>query len=136
MQIQVHSDNHIESSARLINWVSTTVNSQLERYDEELTRVVVHFSDENGHKAGDSDKRCQIEARAKGRQPVSVTSHAASLEFALDGAMDKLSHALEHQIGKLRDRRALGVGNEIGRRSERDRLMEEEFLEEQQLRSA
>ena len=39
MQIQVNSDNHIQSSARLEEWVRTTVESTLERYEEDLTRI-------------------------------------------------------------------------------------------------
>ncbi|SFB64549.1 hypothetical protein SAMN04244571_04692 [Azotobacter beijerinckii] len=46
MQLQVHSDNHIEGSARLVGWVRTTVASKFERYDEELTRVVIRFARE------------------------------------------------------------------------------------------
>ena len=81
MQIQVHSDNHIEGSARLADWVSASVASRLDRFDDELTRVVVHLNDENGDKAGAHDKRCQIEARPKGLQPISVTHKAESLSW-------------------------------------------------------
>lgn len=38
MQIQVNSDNHIQSSIRLEEWVRTTIESTLERYEEDLTR--------------------------------------------------------------------------------------------------
>src|SRR3990167_4653405 len=84
MQIQVHSDNHIEGSARLAEWVSESVTSKLDRFEEDLTRVIVHLSDENGIKAGSHDKRCQIEARPKGQQPISVTHKAELLEFAVE----------------------------------------------------
>ncbi|BCR25384.1 HPF/RaiA family ribosome-associated protein [Aquipseudomonas alcaligenes] len=138
MQIQVHSDNHIDGSARLANWVSATLGSQLERYDDELTRVVVHFNDENGSKAGANDKRCQIEVRPKGLQPLSVTHRAESLEFALDGAMEKLGHALEHQIGRLRGRRGPSHRDGVagGNPQLQAQLLEEDFLAEQQLRNA
>lgn len=138
MQIQVHSDNHIDGSARLASWVSATLGSQLERYDEELTRVVVHFNDENGSKAGAQDKRCQIEVRPKGLQPLSVTHKADSLEFALDGAIEKLGHALDHQLGKLRNKRGPSHrdGVEAGDAAAQDQLLEEDFLAEQQLRNA
>ena len=43
MQIQVNSDNHIQSSIRLEEWVRTTIESTLERYEEDLTRVEVHL---------------------------------------------------------------------------------------------
>jgi ribosome-associated translation inhibitor RaiA len=138
MQIQVHSDNHIDGSARLVNWVSDTVADKLDRFDDEVTRVVVHLNDENGVKAGAQDKRCQIEARPKGRQPVSATHKAATLELAVDGAIDKLNNALNHQFGKLRSKRATAPTPVEGETLEvegRDALLEADFLADQQMRA-
>ena len=87
MQIQVHSDNHIEGSARLVEWVSASVSSKLDRFDEELTRVIVHLHDDNAGKAGADDKRCQIELRTDGAGPVVVSSVAKDWRTALDGAL-------------------------------------------------
>lgn len=106
MQIQVNSDNHIDSSIRLEEWVKTVVDGTLERYEEDLTRIVVHLSDENGAKPGPNDLRCQMEARPKGHQPISVTHKADTLNLAVEGAAEKLEHALEHLFGKLRSKRA------------------------------
>jgi ribosome-associated translation inhibitor RaiA len=132
MQIQVNSDNHIESSIRLEEWVRTTVESTLDRYDEDLTRVEVHIRDENGDKPGPHDIRCQMEARPKGHQPISVTHKADSLDQAVDGAAVKLDHALEHLFGKLRSKRG-GVSSAGAARNEDsdnpDALLQEEFLE-------
>lgn len=136
MQIQVHSDNHIEGSARLVDWVSASVAGKLERFDDELTRIVVHLNDENGDKAGAQDKRCQIEARPKGQQPISVTHKAESLELALDGALDKLGNALSHQFGKLRSKRSAAPQAEGGATGVQDALLEEDFLADEQLRSS
>ncbi|WP_313086212.1 HPF/RaiA family ribosome-associated protein [Pseudomonas sp.] len=138
MQIQVHSDNHIEGSARLVEWVSGTVADKLDRFDDEVTRVVVHLNDENGIKAGAHDKRCQIEARPKGQQPVSVTHKAATLEQAVDGAIDKLNNALTHQFGKLRSKRATAPVPAEGETLEvegRDALLEADYLADEQLRA-
>ncbi|MBT2337814.1 MULTISPECIES: HPF/RaiA family ribosome-associated protein [Pseudomonas] len=128
MQIQVNSDNHIQSSIRLEEWVRTTIESTLERYEEDLTRVEVHLRDENGDKPGPHDLRCQLEARPKGHQPISVTHKADSLELAIEGAATKLEHALEHLFGKLRGKRA---ANAVPTESVAlaDALLEEEFLE-------
>lgn len=133
MQIQVNSDNHIESSIRLENWVRSTLESTLERYDDYLTRVEVHLRDENGDKTGPNDIRCQLEARPKGHQPISVTHKADSIELAIDGAAVKLDHALEHLLGKLRDkqRNVVLTPDEIETESA-DALLEEEFLEKEQ----
>ncbi|UZE24685.1 HPF/RaiA family ribosome-associated protein [Pseudomonas sp. B21-056] len=127
MQIQVNSDNHIQSSIRLEEWVRTTIESTLERYEEDLTRVEVHLGDENGAKPGPHDLRCQIEARPKGHQPISVTHKAGSLEAAIEGAATKLENALEHLFGKLRGKRAAAVQTESVALA--DAMLEEEFLE-------
>lgn len=139
MQIQVHSDNHIEGSARLVEWVSAAVIDKLERFDDEITRVVVHLNDENGVKAGADDKRCQIEARPKGQQPISVTHKAASLELAVDGALGKLNNALTNHFGKMRSKRTSAptpLEGETLEVEDRDALLEADFLADEQLRSS
>jgi ribosome-associated translation inhibitor RaiA len=138
MQIQVNSDNHIQNSARLEDWVRTTVETSLERFEEDLTRVEVHLKDENGDKGGSQDKRCQMEARPKGHQPISVSHSAPSLDQAVDGAATKLNHALDHLFGKLRHKRPLGAapvpaGPEADEKISADALLQEEFLEKEQL---
>lgn len=129
MQIQVNSDNHIQSSKRLEEWVRTTIESTLDRYEEDLTRVEVHLSDENGDKPGPHDLRCQLEARPKGHQPISVTHKADSLEQAIDGAAEKLEHALEHLFGKLLGKPRAAI---VPFSKANDALLEEEFLENEQ----
>ena len=74
--------------------------------------------------------RCQLEARPKGHQPISVTHKASTMEQAIDGAATKLEHALEHMFGKLRGKRASVVPIESGAHA--DQLLEEEFLENEQ----
>ena len=137
MQIQVNSNNHIESSVRLEEWVRATVETALEHYDEYLTRVEVHIRDENGDKSGPDDIKCQMEARPKGHQPISVSHKADTLNQAVDGAAVKLDHALEHLIGKLRDKRAapVRIDDEAATESA-DALLEEEFLEKEQAKEA
>ncbi|MEK1906086.1 MAG: HPF/RaiA family ribosome-associated protein [Pseudomonas sp.] len=103
MQVQVHA-NQIEGSARLQEWVSSAVMDKLDHFEERLSRVVVHISDENGHKSGPDDKRCQIEARPKGHQAISVTHKAHDMGVAVDGAAEKMRHALEHLTGRLESR--------------------------------
>ena len=131
MQIQVNSDNHIQSSVSLEEWVRTTIESTLERYEEDLTRVEVHLRDENGDKPGPHDMRCQLEARPKGHQPVSVTHKADTLEQAVEGAATKLEHALEHLFGKLRGKRTAATPTDISPKAN-DALLEDEFLENEQ----
>lgn len=138
MQIQVRS-NHIEGSVGLHEWVSAAVEDRLERFDDLLTRVEVHVGDENAQKAGAADKRCQIEARPKGHQPLSVTHKAESLELAVDGAAEKMHNALGHLMGKL-DTKVVPTGQlddpllEQEPQKVTDALLQEEFLAKQEER--
>lgn len=130
MQIQVNSDNHIQSSIRLEEWVRTTIESTLERYEEDLTRVEVYLRDENGDKPGPHDLSCRLEARPKGHQALSVLHKADTLEQAIDGAATKLDHALEHLFGKLQGKpRAAGKGQPTTKVNEDE--LEQEFLEKE-----
>lgn len=131
MQVQVHT-NQIEGGARLQEWVSAELTDRLDHFDELLTRVVVHISDENAHKSGSDDKRCQIEARLKGHQPISVTHKADAMGSAIDGAAEKMRHALEHLTGRL-EAKSISTGRlaDAGDIQLTDALLEEEFLEKQ-----
>ncbi len=131
MQVQVHT-NQIEGSARLQEWVSAEMADRLEHFDEMLTRVVVHISDENAQKSGSDDKRCQIEARLKGHQPISVTHKADAVGSAIDGAAEKMRHALEHLTGRL-EARGVSTGRiaETAEAESTDSLLEEEFFTRQ-----
>ncbi|TBV04715.1 HPF/RaiA family ribosome-associated protein [Phytopseudomonas dryadis] len=137
MQVQVNS-NHIEGSVRLHEWVGATVVGRLERFEDFLSRVEVHVSDENGSKGGADDKRCQIEARPKGHQPVSVTHKAESLEQAVEGAAEKMLHALDHLVGKL-GAKVVATGHlesELAAEpvENADALLQEDFLDKQEAR--
>jgi ribosomal subunit interface protein len=103
MQIQVRTDNHIAGSERLTEHVETVVADALSRFGTRVTRVEVHLSDENAHKTGGADKRCALEARLAGMQPIAVTASAATLNQAIDAASDKLQTALDRAISRKED---------------------------------
>lgn len=103
MQVNVNTDNNIEGSARMAAYFTETLEEALSRFDEQITRVEVHLSDENGGKEGSDDKRCLLEARLRGLGPVVVSHAAENMDFAVGGAIDKLVKSLESTIGKLRN---------------------------------
>ena len=104
MQIQINTDHNIEGREVLADQVSGVVESALDRVSDHITRVEVHLSDENSDKRGQNDKRCMMEARLEGRQPVAVTHQAATLDQAVDGAADKLVRLIESTLGRRHDR--------------------------------
>lgn len=135
MQVQVNI-KHMESSARLQEWVTAAVTDQLDHFDDHLTRVEIYLSDDNAHKAGADDKRCQIELRPKGHQAMSVSHKADSLEQAVNGAATKARRALENMMGKLESKstpsKVLSDPQEVEEsKAVKDALLQEEFLANQ-----
>jgi ribosome-associated translation inhibitor RaiA len=106
MQIQINTDHNIEGHEALAAQVSRVVEGALSLVSDHITRVEVHLSDENGAKGGPHDKRCLMEARLEGRQPIAVTDEAATLNEAIDGAADKLARLIESDLGRMRDQRS------------------------------
>ncbi len=105
MQIQVNTGNQTKGSADWSNDVETLLEEKLSRFADRITRAEVHLNDENSAaKQGGDDKRCQIEVRIAGMQPISVTDHADSHDDALQGAADKMVSLLETTFGKLESR--------------------------------
>ncbi len=103
MTIQINSDNNITGTEGLSNFVESTVAETLKRFDNNITRVEVHLNDENGNKSGVNDKRCMLEARLEGMQPVAVTAHGDTIQEALKGALGKLKSSLDTTLGKLQN---------------------------------
>lgn len=101
MQIQINTDNNVSLSQELRDWLSATITKELSRYDDHITRVELHLADENASKQGVNDKRCMIEVRPGGMQPIAVTDHSDTWEMAVSGAVQKLLATLEKAIGRL-----------------------------------
>ncbi len=107
MNIQVHADHHIEGNKELLPQAEIAVEEALARFSERLTTVLVHFNDVNSSsKSGDNDKRCALETRPAGRDPITVTEQAPSAMQALDGAIDKMVRTLDRTFERLNDPRA------------------------------
>jgi ribosome-associated translation inhibitor RaiA len=104
MEIQIHTDHNIGGHQALTDHVRSVVERALNRVSEHITRLEVHLSDVNGDKNGPADKRCMMEARLEGRQPVAVTHQAATLDQAVDDAADKLTRLIESTLGRRSDR--------------------------------
>jgi ribosomal subunit interface protein len=101
MLVNVTTDNYIKGSEALREHVATILEDALVKYQDRITRVEVSLTDENSDKKqGDDDLRCFFEARLAGAPPITVSCQAGSMDAAIDGAVDKLLHAIEHRVGK------------------------------------
>lgn len=113
MQVLLNSNHTIRGDLRLTDIVEGEVERVLGRFEESVTRVEVHLNDVNSStKTGNDDKRCQMEARLKGLEPVSATHHAPSWMEAISGACEKLERTLDHHLGRLEGRKAHQRKNE------------------------
>ena len=104
MQIQVRADSSVKAGQDVAGAAEAAVEGAVRRWTGRITRVEVHLSDVNRHKGGADDKRCVMEARLGGLEPVVVTHNAGSLVDAIDGAATKLQKSLESALGRLGDR--------------------------------
>ncbi len=103
MQVLLNTDESVQGRDALDRHAEEVVQRALDRFSRDVTRVEIHLSDVNGQKVGENDKRCLMEARVAGRQPIAVTEHANSLHQAIDGAAQKLKRLLDNTLGKLGD---------------------------------
>ena len=100
MQLQVNTDDNVHGREDVTRAVEAELDNAVGRFASQLTRVEVHLGDMNGAKHGAADKRCMMEARPAGHQPVAVTHQADSLQEAIAGAAKKLQSRLESMLGK------------------------------------
>jgi hypothetical protein len=80
MQIQFNTDKNVIGNEELTGSSTSLISEELSRFSHQITRVEVHFSDEDGNKDGFNDKRCLVEARLAGMNPIAVTNKANTHE--------------------------------------------------------
>jgi hypothetical protein len=101
LKIQVNSDKTIRVDDSMIDFVKSAVTKQLARFSEGVTRVEVHLSDVDSIRSGKQpDKRCQIEVRPRGAQPLSVTATAATVKTAVNQSLGKARRLLDSWAGR------------------------------------
>ncbi len=103
MTIQYNTDNSLTIHEGFKTVLDELLTKELSRFGENITRLEVHLSDENGHKEGLSDKNCNLEARLKGMDPVMVSAKENTHELSVKGAVEKLKNVLESKIGRLKN---------------------------------
>jgi ribosome-associated translation inhibitor RaiA len=103
MKIQINTDKSIEGHERLEAYFSAELEKGLTRFEEKITRIEVHFGDENGEKFSLHDKKCLIEVRIANLQPITVTDHADSIEKAFQGALGKIKKSLTTTFEKMKE---------------------------------
>jgi ribosome-associated translation inhibitor RaiA len=103
MEINVNTDNTIDRHQGLDERVRELVETSISRF-EQVRRVDVHLSNQNGQKHADGDNYCMMEARVAGYDAVVVHAHAENLHLSISGAANKLKRALDSALGRLNDK--------------------------------
>lgn len=103
MTIQINTDKNLSVHEKYGAQLEALLAEELSRFDDHITRLEVHLADENGNKESQDDKRCLLEARLKGRQPIAVSSSANTYDQAINGAIDKLKASLDTIVGRMRN---------------------------------
>ena len=99
MQIQLNvPDEPIPDT--FSDFVERTVRDVLAPHEAKLTRIEIHIRDLNAQKGG-VDKRCVIEARPRGLDPVAANHESTRIGDAFQGALQKLRRVLDHRFGRL-----------------------------------
>lgn len=99
MQIHIFTQG-IDVPDPLRGYVERNLNEVLQHHSERLTRVDVHLKDLNSSKKNGVDKRCLIEARPRGMEPVAAEHDASEFKEAVHQAAMKLERVLQHRIDK------------------------------------
>jgi ribosome-associated translation inhibitor RaiA len=103
MQIQINTDKNIEGHERVESHYTSELEKAFRRFEERISRIEVHFSDENSAKSGVDDKKCLIEVRMAGVNPIAASSFGDSTEKAFSGAVDKIKKMMDNTFEKARD---------------------------------
>ncbi len=101
MKVQVNSDKTIRVDARLVTFVEGEAERVLARFAGKLTRVEIHLADVDNKKTGQADKRCVVEARPAGAQPLSTTANSVKVATAVDQALAKMKRLLTTFFGRM-----------------------------------
>jgi hypothetical protein len=101
MRIQINSDKNIAADMEFRRSTRAEINRVVERFKDKLTRIEVHLSDVNSWKSGKQDKRCVLEARPAGRQPIAVTASAGTVDYALRSSLAKLRNKLNSSFARV-----------------------------------
>jgi len=105
MQFQFNTDSSVMGTDNVAERIEAKLRERLTRFEERLTRLEVHVVDTNAGKGGGDDKRCTIEARPRGGDPVVVVADAGDVDTAAREAGAKMVTLLDRHFGKA-DRRA------------------------------
>lgn len=104
MKVIINTGHNIPLAEGSIAEMESLVASTLEYFASRLTRVEVHLTDGSAGRSTADDIRCGLEARPEGLNPEFVTDNASTVDGAVGGALEKMTHVLETTFGRIEDK--------------------------------
>ena len=98
MQILVNADSHEYADEQLLARVKDAVALALHRYGFHINRAEVQLSQAPVCADGPPERRCRIEVRLRGCQPLSVEYAARTIEMAIDGALYRVGRVIDGAV--------------------------------------
>ncbi|MFU8830129.1 MAG: ribosome hibernation-promoting factor, HPF/YfiA family [Phycisphaerales bacterium] len=96
--IQINSRG-MTTTASIDAHINDQIQIHIGRFLKRLTRIEVHISDENEpHRDTGDDKKCLIEARPAGRDPLVAEHTCGDMYEAIDEAINKLGRVLTSRL--------------------------------------
>lgn len=102
MHIEISWGKGIPHSDSLHAHITEQVEHALRHMAEEFTRVQVHLHDDNAAKGGSNDKRCVMEARPTGADPLTVDATGDDFYVTVTATAKKLERAARSFSDKRR----------------------------------
>lgn len=101
-KVQIHWSD-IEKSDALGEHIETHLQRALRHYEDRFLRVDVHIHDDKAGRHGSDDKRCVIEGRPSGGEPLAVEHHGDDFYATATEAVKKFERAVHHFVERQRE---------------------------------
>lgn len=100
MNVQIHTSDFTLTDG-LREHIAWRVVHATQHGRDLISRIVVHLADVNGPRGG-IDKRCALELRLKGAQPLVVDDVQTDLYIAIDRAFERIGRSLHRRLARRR----------------------------------
>ena len=99
MQIQVNFGD-VDHSPALQEHAEQAVEKALAHVSDQVTRVEIHIRDDKQKRHGPDDKRCKMEARPAGGQPIVVEAKSHDMYEAITDSAARVGRAVQRWLDR------------------------------------
>lgn len=97
IQVQFENENQTENDQELSAHIDATIKRATSHFRDRITSVAVHLNKK--HIVSDNNKRCTLETKLEGLQPIVTSYNSESFDHAVEGAAATLKATLAKDFG-------------------------------------